>query len=94
MKPTYVQIRVYYISDHGKLQELCRTEGGPWRVGSLSTAGYRASPKSLLTASVDYTGKGELKIYYNEDDDDAMMHCAWVTVGGNAWSPRIINDHY
>ena len=74
------------------------TDGGPWSAGSLNNASIQASPKSLLTASVDYattgeSSKGELKLYYNRDND-SMMWCTWVSLGQQAWSQKKINDKY
>ena len=86
-----MKIRVYYISDEGNLQELCRTDGGLWSPGSLNNSGFQASPKSLLTASVDYTNKGQLKLYYNKENDSRMW-CTWVVLGQQAWAQRSITE--
>ena len=88
-----MKIRVYYISAEGWLQELCRSDGGAWTKGSLNNSRIKASPESLLTASVDYSNDGELKLYYNMEND-RMMWCTWVTMGRQAWSSRMVNDKY
>lgn len=87
------EIRVYYVSSQGWLSELCKTGSGSWTNGSLNNSNYEASPKSLLTASVDNYGQGQLKLYYNRDND-SMMWVNFVTMGTQAWSRRKINDKY
>ena len=50
------KIRVYYVNSQGWLQELCKSGSGSWTHGSLNNSSIQASPKSLLTASVDNYG--------------------------------------
>ncbi|MCJ1374232.1 hypothetical protein MMC20_005464 [Loxospora ochrophaea] len=91
--PNGPELRVYYISDDGTLQELCQSNGGPWFHGSLNDSEIKASPKSLLTASVDHNNKGQLKVYYNVDKD-MHMRCAWVNVNESSWANKKINDDW
>ena len=53
----------------------------------------KASPKTLLAASVTYDGSGQLKVYYNRDGD-SMMWCAWVNLNGKSWATKKINEKY
>ena len=92
-----MKIRVYYISGDGVLQELCRTDGGEWRVGRLNESSFNASPTSLLTVS-HYEpelaeAKRELKVYYNRPND-SLMWCAWLESSQGEWKSRRINDKY
>ena len=60
-----------------------------WFIQRVNNICEKASPSSLLTASADYASKGQLKVYYNKDNDPAMR-CAWVTLGDGTWTTRPI----
>ena len=92
-----MQIRLYYIDAEGQLAELCTSETdaglGPWTEGSLNDAAYSADPKTMLTATVDYSGNGQLKLYYQKKLD-GFMWCTWVTTGATAWNQQEINSRW
>ena len=92
-----VQIRLYYIDSKGQLAELCtnETDSGlsAWTKGSLNKNAYKADPKTMLTATVDFNGKGQLKLYYQRELA-GFMYCTWVTTGHTAWNQEEINSRW
>lgn len=88
------EIRVYYIDKEGHLREVCCSDGVTWYEGQLDDVQFEASPTSLLTASVDYSNKGQLVLYYNRSNDPDLW-CAYATVGGDGdWSKKEIKVTY
>lgn len=93
-----LQIRVYYIGQ-GKdgdagyiLKELCQTDGGDWKPGSLDDNALSVAHDSLLSANVEW-GQGDVKVFYQRGPSK-KPYVAWAVLGQTTWSPRVMCDSW
>lgn len=93
---TKVQIRLYFIRGTAPdlyLAELFKSGDGDWAKGSLTDNRIRITGDSLIFANVE-DGSGDLKVFFNTKDDDgvAVPAVAWVVLGQETWSSRVIGQ--
>lgn len=90
------EIRLYYIagtSSNLHLAELAKTGDGNWREGALTKNRITITADSLISAN-DEDGTGDVKVFYNtkNDSDVTVPAVAWVQLGAETWSSRIIGE--
>ncbi|MCJ1262787.1 hypothetical protein MMC22_002657 [Lobaria immixta] len=69
------------------------TGDGNWREGALTKNRIIITADSLISAN-DEDGTGDVKVFYNtkNDSDVTVPAVAWVQLGAETWSSRIIGE--
>ncbi|KAI1183399.1 hypothetical protein F5B17DRAFT_448587 [Nemania serpens] len=98
------EFRLYYIaqvpkSESYQLRELCRTDTvadkdgkyteGKWSDGALNDNNIYCKKDSIISANVEQ-GKGDLKVFFMDIHGNPGI--AWVVVGEEAWTSRVIKN--
>lgn len=92
------EIRVYFVSNSGVLQELAtteydmaKTEEGQWNYGSPGGDQAITSPSSFAASVKVESGKqDQLKVYYTVGSDLTKVWCTWQALGETDWRTRKI----